>query len=392
MSVAYTELLSKSTSCNTEKSKTNSSISSNQSTIDSCNRKIDEIVQYHKDNSGVTDSDIDIYRSKIKEIQDVIKSSREKYQTLIRMESEHSSKKSSLENSLREEKISINDLMNQYRSVSNNICPTCKTVLTSSDDLKKDISEKLMSHKKRYSELSSELSTINSVTIPSSYEYNEKIVTYNNKLIELTRLIDEYDKMSSSVDSFKSTRDECQVKVDELMKVLVDLEKLSKDLDKQLEIYNYYKSAISRKFRNFLLEGVIDYMNKRLKYYSQYLFSNNQYVYLENSGNNVNIRLGDSYFEDLSGGEGRRVDIILQLAQRDLSRTESGFSCNLLVLDEILDYLDSDGIYSVLNMLEKESSSVDTLMIVTHRSELDVPCDSELLVVKDKNQLSRIRR
>lgn len=391
LQLAYSELSTKSAEVNIELTKLNTSITTNQSTIDSCNEKINQIKNYQS-NSSMNDETAKNYEETIEKYKLEILTLREKYTTIVNMGAELSSKKSIVNNSINSLQTKIQDLTNRYKSVSSNICPTCGAVLQSSDSLKSHILEELNTVKLEYSSKLAEKNELDGVGIPDPHTYNNRIKELDSEILRLSNLLEEYRRMSSSIDSYQTTIDDCQSKINGFKDQLGTVTKQLSELNKLLDIHKYFKSEVSRKFRNFLLDGVITYLNKRLEYYSKYLFSNDQIVYLESNGNNIDIRLGNSYFEDLSGGEGRRVDIILQLAQRDLSRTESGFSCNLLVLDEILDYLDTDGIYSVLNMLEKESSSVDSLLIVTHKDELSVPSDTELVIEKGIDQLSRIRR
>lgn len=59
-------------------------------------------------------------------------------------------------------------------------------------------------------------------------------------------------------------------------------------------------------------------------------------------------RAADGGFRDrslsqLSGGQWRRASLALELAFAELARQRSRFSCNLLVLDEVLSQLDSYG-------------------------------------------------
>ena len=62
----------------------------------------------------------------------------------------------------------------------------------------------------------------------------------------------------------------------------------------------------------------------------------------------ASARASDGGFRDrslsqLSGGQWRRASLALELAFADLARQRSRFSCNLLVLDEVLSQLDSSG-------------------------------------------------
>lgn len=59
-------------------------------------------------------------------------------------------------------------------------------------------------------------------------------------------------------------------------------------------------------------------------------------------------RASDGGFRDrslsqLSGGQWRRTSLALELAFAELARQRSRFSCNVLVLDEVLSQLDSYG-------------------------------------------------
>lgn len=392
VSNAYNDRIANLQSLNSEKSKIESTINANQSTIDSCKRKILEVKALLETQSGIDESTISEYRKRSEELSKTIELMNTKYRELMKLESEHSSKLNSINSELSRISSEIKRVTTEGLSVYSNKCPVCGKPIDNPEEMMKSVNDRLSQLKSRYSELSSEKSVLESKVLPDSSQYYNNIKMYTTEYNGLISKISEYEKSAASTESYDSTMTECQSIINSKNEELVILMSKIKDAEKDVEIANYYKSSVSRKFRNFLLEGVINYLNDRLKYYSQYLFSGGTTVYLENNGNNINIMLDNSYFEDLSGGEGRRVDIILQLAQRDLSRSESGFNCNLLVLDEVLDYLDSDGVYSVLNMLEKESSSIDTMMIVTHKDDISVPCDSELTVIKGKDRLSRISK
>lgn len=62
----------------------------------------------------------------------------------------------------------------------------------------------------------------------------------------------------------------------------------------------------------------------------------------------ASARAADGSFRDrslsqLSGGQWRRCSLALELAFAELTRQRSRFSCNVLVLDEVLSQLDSHG-------------------------------------------------
>ena len=80
------------------------------------------------------------------------------------------------------------------------------------------------------------------------------------------------------------------------------------------------------------------------------------------------------------------------MIQRDLARNESGFSSNLLILDEVLDNLDATGADSVLSLLEYKSPDINTMMIVSHKPDINIPSDRIITVTKGADQISRITK
>jgi DNA repair exonuclease SbcCD ATPase subunit len=96
-------------------------------------------------------------------------------------------------------------------------------------------------------------------------------------------------------------------------------------------------------------------------------------------------------FDSLSGGEKQRVDLILQLAIRDLLISYLDLSANILVLDEITDFLDKKSCQAVMNLLEKELKTVESVFIISHRADaLELAIDSEVRIVKNANGISEL--
>ena len=69
---------------------------------------------------------------------------------------------------------------------------------------------------------------------------------------------------------------------------------------------------------------------------------------------------------------------------------QSDFYCNLLVMDEAFDYLDDAGISNLLDLIDKESATVDTLMVITHKNDVYISSDKEMTVIKGEDGISRI--
>ena len=70
-------------------------------------------------------------------------------------------------------------------------------------------------------------------------------------------------------------------------------------------------------------------------------------------------------------------------------QTYLGFNSNILVLDEITDFLDKTSCKAVMKLLSKELLTIESVFIISHHSEeLELPIDSNLNVVKDSEGIS----
>ena len=145
-----------------------------------------------------------------------------------------------------------------------------------------------------------------------------------------------------------------------------------------------------RDFRGYLLTNIINYIDNKAKDYCATVFGTRELM-LEINGNALDITYCGKAFDSLSGGEKQRVDLILQLAIRDLLNSYLNLSANILVLDEITDFLDKKSCKAVMQLLEKELNTVESVFIVSHHvEELEIPVDSEIKVIKNENGISEL--
>ncbi len=162
------------------------------------------------------------------------------------------------------------------------------------------------------------------------------------------------------------------------------------DLQEHLKVVKKMDTLIKRDFRGYLLANIIAYINKKSKEYSQIVFGTEDLeVILE--GNDLNISYCGKMFDNLSGGEKQRVDLILQFAIRNMLTAHLNFNSNILVLDEITDFLDKKSCAAVLDLITKELNTIESVFIVSHHaSELELPIDSELTIMKNETGISEI--
>lgn len=172
---------------------------------------------------------------------------------------------------------------------------------------------------------------------------------------------------------------------------LVAITSLSKDdLDQRINIVKKMDSLIRRDFRGYLLTNIINYIDNKAKDYCSIVFGTRE-LSLALNGNALDITYCGKAFDGLSGGEKQRVDLILQLAIRDLLTSYLGLNANILVLDEVTDFLDKKSCQAVMQLLEKELNTVESVFIISHHAEeLELPVDSEVKVVKNELGISEL--
>jgi len=150
-------------------------------------------------------------------------------------------------------------------------------------------------------------------------------------------------------------------------------------------------TALKRDFRGVLLSNVIKFIDMKAKEYSKLVFKTDKLNVVLN-GNAIDIDYCSKAYENLSGGEKQKVDIIIQFAIRDMLCKYLNFSSNILAFDELFDNLDELGTREVLDLIAKKLTDVESVYIISHHgAELQVPYDYEITVEKDENGVSTIR-
>lgn len=361
-----------------------------------------------------------------------LKISNEKLQKV----SEEDSLKSSLLGNLTEDaaylKSKIESLESEIEKINSikDICPTCGQKLIgvkkpSTESLRKDLQD----NKESYNNILNKISEIN-----KNYEnkLNDLEKFFNRKLDDLTfrlkedlnstvsegnRLKDESLALKSQLDSIKenikrNTDEVNRIKLEintidvtrnSLIQDINSLENEKIDIDdkimyntkrkelfeSKLDIINKFNTFISRDFRGYLLNSVIDFINKRAKDYSNSIFNTDK-IDFSLDGNNINISYCGKQYENLSGGERQKVDLIIQFSIRDMLCKFLNFSCNILIVDEIFDNLDSIGCQKIVNLISTKLQDINNIYVVTHRGDLEIPYDAEITVEKDEKGISRI--
>lgn len=159
-------------------------------------------------------------------------------------------------------------------------------------------------------------------------------------------------------------------------------------IKERLTIISKFETVIKRDFRGYLLQDIIVYIDKRAKLYCKDVFDTELIDFLLD-GNNISITYSGKPYEALSGGERQKVDLIIQFAIRDMLCAYTGFSTNIIALDEIFDNLDDVGSTRVIDLISNKLSDISGVFIISHHAkELNIPYDNELVIVKNNDGVS----
>lgn len=201
-----------------------------------------------------------------------------------------------------------------------------------------------------------------------------------------------YDKQNwdKHIENQKKELENVEAEVARLTNLIEIINISKEEYDQRLSTIKKMDSLIRRDFRGYLLSNIIDYIDSKAKDYCNIVFGTRD-LSLSLNGNALDITYCNKVFDGLSGGEKQRVDLILQLAIRDLLTSYLSLSSNILVLDEITDFLDKKSCQAVMHLLEKELKTVESVFIISHHSdELDIPVDSEVKVIKNTIGISEL--
>lgn len=287
------------------------------------------------------------------------------------------------------------DLESKIQKLSNNICPTCGRLLDNSEELAIEKSNAQIELEKISSEMKTTKATMDSIET----EISEIMQSKSGVSLERNKVDAEVINLNGKLDTLNSTKAvivsaEEDIKkhtsrIDEINDELKIITPKQDELNLSLNSLGYLDRALSKEFKSYLLENVIEYLNKKLAKYAEILFSSG-YIKLVSSGNNLDVVVGSKSYESLSGGERQKADLCIQFAIRDMLVNVTGFNSNILVLDEVFDNLDEVGCTNLLRLISQLFTDIDSVFIITHHSDIPIPFDNKITVIKDLTNLSRV--
>lgn len=217
---------------------------------------------------------------------------------------------------------------------------------------------------------------------------DKKIVNRKKEIIELKKR----KENNVAIKSIEDKIDECERKMEEVQKKIMPLEE-------ELNQVNYWIYYMGKNgFKTYLankavsvLEGTVNsYLNK---FKSDLSVNINGFKILKDGSVREKIEsfvlesgMNPKLFMAMSGGERGRIKLAGILAiQHLINMSLNGNGLNLLILDESLSGIDSEGTMEFVNILENIGS---TILLITQNIE-DSKIFKNVLTVEKKNGVSR---
>lgn len=209
----------------------------------------------------------------------------------------------------------------------------------------------------------------------------------STKLVQLKL---EEESWDNNITQLKDDLDRATAELSKIITEKADLEKAYDNWTAHLAVVSKINTLITRDFRGYILSNIIDYLNSKAKDYCEIVFGTRDIeIYLD--GNALDISYCNKLFDNLSGGEKQRIDLILQFAIRDLLSKYFDVNSNIIVLDELTDFLDRVSCAAVMSLISSELNSTESVFIISHHpDELELPIDSTIEIVKDQSGVSAV--
>jgi len=154
---------------------------------------------------------------------------------------------------------------------------------------------------------------------------------------------------------------------------------------------------------SYILDGVVPYIANRANHYLDTLSDGDIRMYFNTQREKKSAKgeyrdeiditweiegVEDSY--PPSGGQLKKMEIAVDLALMDLVATREGNHVDLLVLDEVLDGLDDEGVQRVLLLLNEMRTRRGSIFVISHEADVSEIFEKAVHVIKD-NKVSKIK-
>lgn len=226
-----------------------------------------------------------------------------------------------------------------------------------------------------------EIASINEVSKQANSQLNElKILQEELKTAEMSQNLSAYkiDRRDKLNIEFKDTQDKTlNLNTKELREKIITYETanalITKSINKLEKKANLLKWAITDPLSNkglkaYIFDSMLGIVNNKLKRYEQYIgFGVKLSINLASANKDLLVMINrngsEVKYEDLSGGQQQLVNVVTAFALHDATTINK--PCNLLVLDEVFESLDTDNVEIVAQIIQSKAKGL-SVYLITH--------------------------
>lgn len=277
------------------------------------------------------------------------------------------------------------DMQGLIDLIEKGICPTCgqnypSSMIEVSQSKLDGYDKKLPRLKAKETDLQSLLDTI--------VDFDNEIYAAKREMrVLMSTFTDLVSRMGNREERNTESTDDLQQELTKLLEEVNELNNEVNILENKMSGYEYILSLLlpSSVFRTKVLERYLSYVNSILMEVAPNVLDNitiSLEVDKNASGIDININGGKTGYRSLSGGEKRRVDLIVILSLQKFLLECANIRTNLLIFDEIFDSLDSVGISCIMNCINMLFNEDICVYVITQQSNFRTSFDSIIEVEK----------
>lgn len=256
--------------------------------------------------------------------------------------------------------------------IEDRVCPTChqsypESMISDAVSTRDILSEKLERIDSQKQNFVSIIESLESI----GQDLRGMRRDHDNLRYNLTQLLEKLEERE--VDNAEVIS-EIRMKIEDLIEKKSLLDSSIEDVSNNVENIRYIIELLqpSSPFRTAVLSRYLGYINNIIEEISPFVLTDMTVgLMTDKRGQGISIEVNTSNnrtYISLSGGEKRRIDIVLILALQRFLIECSGIRTNLLIFDEIFDSLDDDGITTILNCINSVFQEDMAIYVMSHKT------------------------
>ena len=201
---------------------------------------------------------------------------------------------------------------------------------------------------------------------------------------------------AAEVNPYAARLKEARARVKQLTKQAEKVDRHAGELRNDLAHFEFWIRGFSNQgLPSFILDAVMPYLTERANHYLETLADGD--ITMEFTTQRELKSTKGEYRDEIailwviegiegyapSGGQMKKMELATDFALMDLMATREGGHLSMLMLDEVLDGLDSEGRQRVLMLLQELRAERGTIFVISHDSDMAEIFEKAITVTKD---------